>query len=117
MSQKEEQFARVKILEDNDVISPACAECTRRVIDLVSDKGYSDEALETFITHFAMAGERAFEGVEEEAYDREIIESLKDEEKYSDALSLRDDLLAGCRIPFSETEQEFLLVHILNLIS
>ena len=63
-----------------------------------------------------MAGQRALDGVEEEGYDSRILEELKAEEGYDRALGLRDSMLCGCGIPFSSTEQEFLLVHILNLI-
>ena len=97
MSQKDGQLARVAILEEGG-------------------GGYADDALETFITHLAMAGQRALDGVEEEGYDSRILEDLKAEEGYDRALGLRDSMLCGCGIPFSSTEQEFLLVHILNLI-
>ena len=58
----------------------------------------------------------SLDGVEEEGYDSRILEELKAEEGYDRALGLRDSMLCGCGIPFSPTEQGFLLVHILNLI-
>lgn len=116
MSQKDGQLARVAILEEGGVIGAQAAQFTRQVIDQVADRGYADDALETFITHLAMAGQRALDGVEEEGYDSLILEELKAEEGYDRALELRDSMLCGCGIPFSPTEQEFLLVHILNLI-
>ena len=53
---------------------------------------------------------------EKEGRSKDIVEELKAEEGYDRALGLRDSMLCGCGIPFSSTEQEFLLVHILNLI-
>lgn len=117
MSQKEEQLMRLALLEENGVITETAADFARSVVDRLADCGYASDALETFVTHLAMAGQRALDGVDEEPYDRQLIETLTEEEGYDEALALRNEILKNCLIPFSDTEREFLLVHAINLVS
>lgn len=117
MSQKEEQLMRINLLEENGVITESVAEFVRDVLDRVADCGYDTDALETFITHLAMAGQRTLDGVAEEPFDRQTIETLPEEDGYEEAVALRDEILRDCPIPFSDVEKEFLLIHAMNLVS
>lgn len=117
MDEREEQLARIAILEENGVVSKTAADFARYAVELLAGKDYSHDALEALITHLAMAGERTLSGVEEEGYDEAVLEALKEEEGYEKAVELRDELLSDCQIPFSKSEREFLLVHVFNLIS
>ena len=47
-----------------------------------------------FITHLAMAGKRAEEGTEENPIDEAILQGMKEEEAYEQAIVLRDQFLS-----------------------
>ena len=97
---REALYERIAILEQNGVISPKVAACSRQVTDLVlsAKEDVSQDKMEMFVTHFAMAGQRA-------------------EPAYEEALKLRDQILAETDIQFPKTEQDFLSVHLCSLLS
>lgn len=73
--------------------------------------------MEMFITHLAMAGKRAEEGTEENPIDGAVLEAVKMAAVYPDALKMRDSLLLQTDIVFPEAEQDFLSVHLCNLLT
>ena len=107
---KEILYERIAILEQNGVISPKAAAYSRHVTDLIlaADEDVSQDKMEMFITHLAMAAQRA-----EEA----LLESIREEPAYEKAVELRDRILAETDIAFPKTEQDFLSVHLCNLLS
>lgn len=115
---KEALYLRVKILEENDIISGKVADYTVRVIDqiLVKIPEATQDKVEMFITHLAMAGKRAEEGTEENPIDGAVLEAVKLEAVYPAALAMRDSLLSQTDIVFPETECDFLSVHLCNLL-
>lgn len=117
MSQLEEQLKRIGILESAGVVSKQAADFTRYAASVFCDRDYDSDSLETFITHLAMASQRVINKDAEAGYDEAVLESLKEEEGYQAALEMRDSLLDHCDIEFSDSERQFLLVHILNLLS
>ena len=118
MDLKEALYFRVKILADNEVISRKVADYTCRVVDQILEQvpEAAQDKVEMFITHLAMAGKRAEEGTEENPIDGAILEAVKAEAVYPVALTMRDSLLSLTDIVFPETEQDFLSVHLCNLL-
>lgn len=116
---KDALYERVKILEENDVISHKVADYTRRVIDRLLEEipNLTQDKVEMFITHLAMAGKRAEEGEWETPIDSEILAAVKAETIFPKAIQLRDSLLSGTDIVFPEAEKDFLSVHICNLLN
>lgn len=101
------------------MISPKAAAYSRHVTDLIlaADEDVSQGKMEMFITHLAMAAQRAEEGTEENPMDEALLESIREEPAYEKAVELRDRILAETDIAFPKTEQDFLSVHLCNLLS
>lgn len=116
---KTEMYERIQILQVNGVISDKVADYTKSVVDriLLEVPEVEQEKLEMFITHLAMAGKRAEEGTEENPMDEAILQGMKEEEAYEQAVVLRDQFLSMTDIKFPKTEQDFLSVHLCNLLS
>ena len=119
MDLKEMLYYRVLILEDNQIISRKVAAYTRQMIDLVLEQKpdvLQDQA-EMFFTHLAMAGKRAEEGIRENPLDTAILEAVKQELFFEEAVKLRDEILSRTDIQFPETEKDFLSVHLCSLLN
>ena len=116
---KTEMYERIEILQVNRVISEKVADYAKRIVDriLLEMPEAEQEKLEMFITHLAMAGKRAEEGAEENPIDEAILQGVKEEEAYEQAIVLRDQFLSMTDIKFPETEKDFLSVHLCNLLS
>lgn len=116
---KTELFERIWILQVNGVISEKVADYTRSIVERILSEvpEVEQEKLEMFITHLAMAGKRAEEGTEENPIDEAVLQVVKEEEAYEKAVMLRDQFLSMTDINFPKTEQDFLSVHLCNLLS
>lgn len=116
---KEALYFRVKILEENEVISRKVADYVCRTVDQILEQipEATQDKVEMFITHLAMAGKRAEEGTEEKPIDGAILETVKMEAVYPAALTMRDSLLSQTDIVFPEMERDFLSVHLCNLLT
>lgn len=118
MELKEVLYLRNFLLEDNQVISRNVASFTRQIIDLILERkpDVTQGKAEMFFTHLAMAGKRAEEKTVENPIDAMILEGIKVEAVYPEAMKLRDEVLMQTDIEFPETEKNFLLVHLCNLL-
>lgn len=116
---KTELFERIWILQVNGVIGEKVADYTRSIVERILSEvpEVEQEKLEMFITHLAMAGKRAEEGTEENPIDEAVLQVVKEEEAYEKAVMLRDQFLSMTDINFPKTEQDFLSVHLCNLLS
>ena len=114
-----EMETRLKILEDNKLISSDVAGSCRRVASLLEKRiiPLNNEKFEMFMTHLAMAMQRNIEGKEEKPLGKEVLEAVKGEKVYLEASELSEEVLRLCVVCFSETEKEFLRVHLCNLLS
>lgn len=119
MELKEALYLRVAILEDNQVISAYVASYTREMIDMILSRkpDIAQDKAEMFFTHLSMAGKRTEEGTEENPIDEMILEAVKHEPVYPEAVKLRDEMVARASLPFTETEKDFLSVHLCNLLT
>lgn len=116
---KETLEMRIAILEDNGIISSKVAAYARWVIGeiLSAIPEVSQDKAEIFITHLAMAGKRAEEGTEENPIDPVLLDAVRQEVIFPKAVAFRDHCLSGTDLTFSETEKDFLSVHMCNLMS
>lgn len=115
---QKELYERVRILEDNGIISRKVACYSYEAADFMLSQvpRASQEKLEMFITHLAMAGKRAEEGTKENPIDKAVLEAVEKETVYQLAVTIRDSLLSMTDIAFPETERNFLSVHLCNLL-
>lgn len=109
----------IEILEKGGVISQKVALFSKKVTEIMLQELEHPEQdkMEMFITHLAMAGKRMEEGTEENPMDEDLLESIKEEPDYEKAFKLLERLLGETDLRFSKTEQDFLSVHICNLLS
>ncbi len=107
---------RIEILEQANIISKDVADYSKAVIDLLANKGeFSQEKLEMFTTHLAMATQRVCMNHEVDILDENIWEEVRSSEHYKTAKLLYDEMiqLAPCQYP--DAESKFLIMHICNI--
>ncbi|MEG1848699.1 MAG: PRD domain-containing protein [Lachnospiraceae bacterium] len=116
---QKELYERIGILEKNEIISVKVADYARKIVDYILSRcpGVSQDKMEMFITHLAMAGKRAEERTEENPIDEGILEAVKMEAVFPEAVEIRDRILSMTDIVFQETEKDFLSVHLCNFLS
>ena len=118
---REALYERIAILEQNGVISPKVAACSRQVTDLVlsAKEDVSQDKMEMFVTHFAMAGQRAEDGTEENPMDEALTgEHAAEEPAYEEGRRAPGPVFWRRRtLQFPKTEQDFLSVHLCSLLS
>lgn len=119
MSLREELYERLEILEGGGLTSEGATRYCGQVIEiLLSEKADVDEEkIAVFITHLAMAAQRALNGQEETPIDQNVLEEVKMEIIYPKAAAFADEMLAIGIVAFSQTEKDFLIVHLCNLFS
>ncbi len=76
----------------------------------------SSDKLDMFATHISMATQRAIKGIEEEAISEEIMQQLKEEEFYDNALTIYNYIIENSVVEYSKPEHDFLLIHTCNLL-
>lgn len=119
MEVREELFERLRILEDGGLISTAVTTDCRKVMELVlAEKADVDgERFGMFVTHLAMAMQRIRNGEEEMPIDRQILETVKLDAVYPKAEAFSEKVSGVCNVEFTQTELDFLKVHLCNLFS
>ena len=115
---KEQIMKRIKIWENNHVISHNVGNNTIKVLDevIASLNDLDEEKISMFITHFAMAAQRTETGNIEQSMDKEVWETVKVDESYSMAERFLQQLLKDLNIKFPDSEKEFLLLHLCNVL-
>ena len=101
---KESLYARVGILEDNQVIGKKEADFTRRAVDML-------------LAEKPDASMRAEQGIAENPIDAAILEAAAYEPSWEKAVDFRDRLMKETDIAFPQTEKDFLSVHLCNLFA
>ncbi len=109
---------RLDILVENHVICKEVADYSRRVVKqvLAEKPDTEEEKAIMFITHLAMAGQRVADGTKESPLDAMILEGVRKEPVYKRAEALTEELLKETEIRFPESEKDFLIVHLCNLL-
>lgn len=119
MEEREELWSRLAILEESGLISSRAVSFCRQAMEQLLEKRpeMEDEKAGMFLTHLAMASQRALEGREEEPLGEEVLCGIIREAIYPEAKETASALLSGTDIPFSKTEQDYLVVHLCNLFT
>lgn len=117
MRLKEMLYQRLDILEENHVISKKVSNYSKEVVKMIlQEKQDVEEGKVTmFITHLAMAGQRAMDGTQVQPMDTKVLDDVKCEPDYGNAVTFRDKILKETDIEFTETEKDFLAVHLCSL--
>ena len=109
---------RIQILKNGGIIGEDVAAFMEQVIDMMA-ADYPQIPMDPaamFTTHLAMALERIKKGEIVEALDEEIFAEVLECPEYPAALGFRDKMLAFCPIPFPDSEAQFILMHICNML-
>ena len=110
---------RIEILKSGGVITQQTADFVNAVIDLIQ-RDYprvdADHAA-MFTTHLAMAVERIKKNEIVDALDSELFEEVQCCPEYPMAVEFRDKMLAFCPVAFPESEAQFILMHICNMLA
>ena len=109
---------RIQILKQGGIIAEDVAEFMNQVIDMMA-ADYPQIPMDPaamFTTHLAMALERIKKGEIVDALDEEIFAEVLECPEYPAALNFRDKMFAFCPIPFPDSEAQFILMHICNML-
>lgn len=119
MNVKETLYQRLKILQKGGAITQEVADYSSMVVELLIDQkpDADDDKAVMFITHLAMAGQRILDGKEEAPLDKKILEAVRQEPVYGEALEFLRIMLSRTELNFPDTEKEFLAVHLCNLFT
>jgi len=108
---------RMKILKDGGVISDSTEQFMCHVIDMIDSLDNIDaQRAETFTTHMAMSLERIAKGNIVTAMDRDTYQDVRQCPEFESAQNFYDSFAEELPLPIPESEKEFLLLHICNLM-
>lgn len=119
MREHETLYQRLEILEQANLIECRVTKQTEKIIALIYKENLDVdiEKMEMFTTHIAIAMQRILKGKEEKPLDRSVLEALEAECGYDEAFKLSRKVYETVNIDFPKTEQEYLVVHLCNLLS
>lgn len=110
---------RIAILRNADMISAFVAGFCQETVDylLQTKPDAEEERLAMLITHLAMGTQRLVDHKDENPIDQGILEAIKKEPQFPEAELLAETIIDRSGIPFSQTETDFLIIHLCNLLS
>ena len=109
---------RLKILLDSNVISRETYDSVNEIYEkFFKEGGYSKEKLDLFFTHLAMCIERVYKGEPIDHLDDSIVEEIKSNNSYEKANKLRDDIKKETRLDIPESEENYLFLHLVNILN
>lgn len=110
---------RIQLLLDKQVISEEVAAFMVRVIDVIDKElpNAPHDHVERFTTHMAMAAERVRRGEMVEGLDPDDWNQVETCEESLRGRKLFDEMTALSPVCFPESEQQYLLLHICNILA
>lgn len=109
---------RIEILHDNNVIGHKAYDMVNKIHEKYLEKNnFTQETLDLFLTHLAMALERTYKGEEIEYLDDSILEELKKEDKYQEAKEYWQKIKGDFSIKLAESEECYLYLHLVNILN
>jgi hypothetical protein len=119
MNLNELLMERLNILEENHVICKEAGNFSKKAVMhiLAEIPDLEETKAVMFITHLAMAGQRILNGEDEMPLDLQVLRSVMEEPVYKRAQVLKDELLQETEIQFPQSEKDFLIVHLCNLLT
>lgn len=106
---------RTEILLTAGIISTACADYVNQVIDLLEPLTLSQDKLEMFTTHLAMATERMIKGETVDSMDDAIYREVEHCASFEKASTFFKTMITYCPVVYPVEEERFLLMHLCNL--
>lgn len=108
---------RIYILQDASLITLETSNYVNMVIDRLKDNFIQKEdILEMFITHLAMATQRILDKKELDVLPSSIWGEITASESYEEAEKMYQELVAFSPCIFPESEKQFLMMHLCNLV-
>lgn len=119
MSLELELKERLEILYNAELIDLEVVDFCNQVIALLFKErnDYTQELLEVFVTHLAMATQRSRNGEIENGVESSIIESLRESENFDYVEKLMNQILSLTDTKFPNAEKQLLLIHLCNICS
>lgn len=107
---------RLNILLNGNVIEKDVYDFSFNQYKKLKEKYSNETALITFITHLSMAMQRIRKYEIVSQLDEMIYEDLKKSDEFNNAVVIMDELLKEAPVQFPESEKQFLLLHLLNIL-
>lgn len=107
---------RIEILRSSGVIDDDVADYTNQIIDFLSAEKYEATKMEMFTTHLAMATQRMKRHESAGQMDDEIWKQIENSSNYDEAEQLADRFCQESPVKYTESERQFLIMHICNLM-
>lgn len=116
---KEQLMERIQILRGAGMITEAVAEfCQKAANYILEEKPKADEErFGMLITHLAMGTQRLINGEEEMPVDSAVLAAVRKEPQFAKAEEMAAGIISMSGIAFSETESDFLKIHLCNLLT
>jgi transcriptional regulatory protein LevR len=107
---------RLKLLLDTNVIRSDTYSKAKEIESIIVSKYGNSEKVIMLITHYAMALERYTNGETIEPFDNMTIDKLKCNDKYNEAMHEIEYLYNKTGVKLSDTEEQYILLHLMNVI-
>ena len=108
---------RIDILFDNNVISKEVYDLVNQTIAmLVNDYKVEEVNMEMMVTHLALASERVLKNDIVEEMDDAMYAAILAEEAHAEAKAVVKKIQAFSTFEFPYSEQQFLELHIVNIL-
>lgn len=116
---REQQMERIRILLEADIIDSDVAGFCQKAVDVVLEirPDADEERFGMMVTHLAMGMQRLLNEQEEKAVSIDIFETVRKESCFADAEKLAEMLIQMSGMFFSQTEADFLKIHLCNVLS
>ena len=107
---------RFQLLLSSGVITEQTCEKAVRIQNSLADRFAQEEALDMFVTHYAMALERQNRQEIISGPDQAVFSEIVRSSHYPQACSLLQELDDLTQSEFPEPEQQFMIMHLVTLI-
>lgn len=110
---------RIQILQMGGVIDEDVAEFMNKVIDMMA-ADYPQIGMDPatmFTTHLAMAVQRIKAGEVVEEMDEATFADIMECPEYAQGVQFRDKMLSYCPVTFPKSEEQFITLHICNMLA
>ncbi|MGY3778595.1 PRD domain-containing protein [Isobaculum melis] len=107
---------KLTVLKTANVIDEAVYQYMQEVLSVLETKELVEKS-EVFMTHLAMATARQQKGESVGALDALIVEQMKAETQYEEAVAIWHELAALAPVTFHEDELAYLYLHLCTMLA
>lgn len=108
---------RFDILLASGLITQEIADQVSKAETFMKSRFKADDPLEMFLTHYALALERSRKEETISALSSTAIDEIKNAREYGEACETLEKLEEMTHSSLSETENQFMILHLINLIT